>query len=85
MRHVTFCARKLHAQVGGVLLLPGLVRMALFAFEINSLFASLAELDDAFMRIMAEDAFKDGMFALEKVANFYTVLDEPILGSYRCT
>ena len=84
MRHVTLGAWKLHAQVSGVFLLPGFVRMALLAFQVDGLLASLAELDDAFMWIMAKNAFQYGVFALEEVANFYTVLDEAILGSNRC-
>ena len=34
MRHMALGAGELHAQVGGILLLPGFVWMALFALEI---------------------------------------------------
>ena len=83
MRHMTLGAGKLHAQVGGVLLLPGLVRMALFAFEVNGLFAGLAELDDAFVGVMAQNAFHHCMLTLEEVAVFNIVLDKSVFGCQR--
>ena len=85
VRHMALGAGKLHAQMGGVILLPGFIRMALFALQVDGLLACLAELDDTLVRIMTENAFQDSVFALEEVMDLYSMLDETILGDYWST
>ena len=84
MRHMTLGTGKLHAQVHGIILLPGFVWMALFAFQVYGLLASLAELNDTRVGVMAKDAFQNCMLASEEIGNFIR-LDEPIFSSHGCS
>jgi hypothetical protein len=79
---MTLGTGKLHAKVDGIILLPGFVWMALFAFQVYGLLACLAELDDTRMGVMAKDTFQHCMLASEEIGGLFILLDKPICRSH---